>query len=99
LTAVGHFSSDSVPTLCRLSPKSDRKAAQIDLFDYVVRDGEQRRRHIDVERPRPIDLQVDHQLEFVRSLNREVGGLGALENASKILDAYLAKETNRARAI
>src|SRR5262245_29207524 len=66
-------------------------------FDHLVGAGEKRRR--DGEADRLGDLEVDHQLEFVRSLNREIGGLGALENASNILDAYLAKEVNRVSAI
>ena len=50
--------------------------------------GEQRRRHLDAERPRR--LQVDDELELGRLHDRQVGGLGALEDAAGI-DADLTK--------
>jgi hypothetical protein len=38
-----------------------KTTAEVDLFDHLVGAGEQRRRHLDAERPRGLD--VDKQLE------------------------------------
>jgi hypothetical protein len=52
------------------------------LFDHLVGDGEQGRRHLDAERPRR--LQVDDELKFGRLYDRKAGRLGALENAAGV---------------
>jgi hypothetical protein len=46
------------------------------LFDDLVSAGEQGRRHVDAQLLRC--LEVDHQLEFGRLLDRQVGGLLAI---------------------
>src|SRR5262249_22403986 len=45
-------------------------------LDHLVGAGEQRRWHVEAERPRSVE--VDHQLELRRLHNRQVHGLGAL---------------------
>jgi hypothetical protein len=51
--------------LVRFVPKTDMERA---LFNHIVCDGEQPRRHLDVEHSRR--LQVDDELEFGRLLDR-----------------------------
>src|SRR5499426_3745781 len=46
------------------------------LFDHLVGTREQRRRHVDLKRPR--GRKVDHEFELGRLHDRQVGGLGAL---------------------
>src|ERR1700690_1361169 len=52
------------------------------LFDHLVGDGEHPWRHLDAERARR--LQVDGEFEFGRLRDRQVGGLGALEDIAGI---------------
>ena len=52
------------------------------LFDHLVGDGEHPRRHLDAEGSRR--LKVDDKLELGRLHYRQVGGLGALEDAAGI---------------
>jgi hypothetical protein len=49
-----------------------------DLLDHFVGDCEERRGHVEPERPG--GLQVDHQLEPGRLLDRNVGGIRAAQN-------------------
>ena len=58
------------------------------LLDHVIGECEQCGWHFDVERPRR--LQVDNELKFGRLHDRQVGRLGALEDAAGI-NAYLTK--------
>jgi hypothetical protein len=62
--------------------RSGRESLRDQLLDDLVGDGEQPRRHFDSQRPRR--LQVDDKLEFGRLHDREIGGLGALEDRSRI---------------
>jgi hypothetical protein len=52
------------------------------LFDHLVGDGEQRRGHLKAEQPS--GLQVDGEFELDRLLDRQVGGLLALEDFASI---------------
>src|SRR5215831_13355674 len=52
-------------------------------FDHLVGTGEQRRRYLDAERPR--GLEVDHQLVFGWRLHRKIGRLFALEDAINVV--------------
>src|SRR5690348_1576427 len=47
-------------------------------LDHFVGTGEERLRHGEAERRR--SLEVDHQLEFGRLLDRQIGRLGALQD-------------------
>src|SRR5665213_3005629 len=55
---------------------------QVALFDHLVRRGEERRGDGDAERLR--SLQIDHQLELGWVLDRQVGGVRALQAAVDI---------------
>src|SRR5262245_5094343 len=52
------------------------------LFDYLVGAGEQRLRHREVEGPG--GFEVDKQLEFRGLLDRQIGGLRAVEDLSGV---------------
>src|SRR5207253_3223658 len=65
-------------------------------LDHLVGAAEQRDWKRESERLR--SLEVDHKLDFRRLLDRQVGGLLALENATDI-DAQEAKRVRKARAI
>jgi hypothetical protein len=59
-----------------------------DLFDHLVGNRKQRRRHSKAEHPS--GLEVDDQLELARLYDRQVRRPGALEDAAGI-DADLTK--------
>ena len=52
--------------------------------------GQHRGRHGEAERLG--GLEIDHQLEYRRLLDRQIGGLGAIEDLSGV-DAELAKDS------
>src|SRR6266487_2641415 len=51
-------------------------------FNHLVGAGEERRRHVEAERFR--GLEIDHQLVLGRCLHRKIGRLPALEDAINI---------------
>ena len=64
-------------------------------FDRVVGAREQRWR--DVETERPGCWQIDDKLERVYLLDRQVGGAGALKNATGVITAFvIARNSLRA---
>ena len=58
------------------------------LFDHLVGDGEHPWRHLDAEGSRR--MKVDDELELGQLQHRQLGGLGALEDAAGI-DTELTK--------
>ena len=52
-----------------------KKMYRVSLLDHLVGAGEQRRRNVDAKRLR--GLEIDHQLELGRLLDRQIGGLFA----------------------
>src|SRR3954454_23519106 len=56
-------------------------------FDYLVRAGEQRRRHLEAERLG--GLEVDNEFVLGRGLHRQVGGLLAIEDAINVAGCSL----------
>ncbi len=68
-----------VPTNVRLVPLATNAPQQTaDLFDHLVGERKQLRRHIETER---LDrLQIDDELEFRRQQNRQIGDHRAFKN-------------------
>src|SRR5436305_7159268 len=69
-------------TWAGLSPAGSHQLCLAHSFDHLVGAREQVRRNFKTEHPR--GLRVDDQLELGGLLDRQVGGLGALENAADI---------------
>jgi hypothetical protein len=68
---------------CLLCAKADScTAAKSVLFDHVVGFGEQCRWHCQSERLRC--LQINHEIEFARLHDRQVGGFSPFEDAADI---------------
>src|SRR5262249_24091367 len=65
-------------------------------FDHLVGAGEQRRRNFQVKRPGR--LEIDDELDFGRLHDRQIGGLGALEDASDIV-AHLTPHIGKISSI
>src|SRR3984893_12375366 len=66
------------------------------LLDHLVGAGEDRWR--DGQAERLGGLEIDHQLECGRLLDRQIGGLGALEDSSGV-NADLTIDSREARSI
>jgi hypothetical protein len=66
------------------------------LFNHLAGTGEQRGGYFKAERLGC--LEIDHQLEFGRLLDRQIGGLGALEDFSRVM-ADQAKGRSEAGSI
>src|SRR5262249_36062513 len=58
-----------------------QKRTSPSLFDHLVSAGKQQRRDGEIERPRR--REIDYQFKLGRSLHRELGRLGALEDAAE----------------
>src|SRR5260370_10838853 len=85
-------SKPSRATCCRSWPIS----ALEPLFDHLVGLRQERARHGEPERLG--GLEVDHQFEFGRLLDRQIGRLGAVEDLSGV-NADLAIDRSEARSI
>src|SRR6516225_3740468 len=66
------------------------------LFDHLIGAGEQRRRHLNAEDPR--GLEVERQLEAGRLLDRQFAGFLPFEDAADVF-AYYAIAVCRIRCI
>src|SRR5262249_25683080 len=92
----------SVALTCRVEEPSTASkadscsAAILSLFDHLVCDGEYARRNGEAERLGGV--KVDHELELGRLHDRQVGGLGTLENAARV-DAGLTIGIGKAGAV
>src|SRR4051794_40348468 len=73
------YQADATPYLGRSSTGWIAPALPGALFDHLVRAGEQRRRDVEAERLR--GLEVDRHFILGRRLHRQFGGLLTLENA------------------
>ena len=76
-----HNNAGRLPHLCA---RSRHWAVQqfTSSFDYVVGTSEQRRRNVNAEHLRSIE--IDHQLDLGRLLDRQVRNFGALQNLPNI---------------
>ena len=72
------FSVNADIPLRQLGATSRQQCSKQPLFDHLVGKGKQRRRKREVERFRR--LEIEHQLEFGRLLNRQIAGFCALED-------------------
>src|SRR5262249_6141152 len=70
----------------RFGPKADSCTAANSLFDQFVRSPDERVGDVDAERL--CGLEVYDQFDFGRLLDRQVGGLFALENAAGVDAGY-----------
>src|SRR5205807_7225804 len=92
--AVSAHHEISIPRRIRYSATAAPNRAR--LLDHLVGADEQRLRHGEAER-RGV-LQIDHELECGRLLDRQIGRLLALEDPSGV-NAALAKASGKAGSI
>src|SRR5262249_8112701 len=81
------------------SPPRRRAGSRTDVasFDHLVGAREQRGRDSQAESLG--GPPIDNKLEFCGLLNRQVSGIGALEDARNVVDAHLAKKVQDIGAV
>src|SRR5262249_50579429 len=98
--ASGHATLATKRTLlltwAGLPPAGSHQLCLAHSFDHLVGAGEQAIRHGEAERPRR--LEVDDQHELARLHDRQLRGLGTLEDATGI-DAQLTVLIRKARSV
>jgi putative ABC transport system substrate-binding protein len=86
---------DAIEWAGRRSSARGQKLARFDSIDYLVCCGEDARRNREPKRLG--GLEIDDKLERVYLLDRQVGGAGALKNATGVITAFvIARNSLRA---
>src|SRR5437870_10609894 len=88
--------STSMPFLITRSWAMTSSSSDVDSLDDLIRSPQQRIRDRQAERLR--GPRVDHELEFFRPLDRQLGGLGATQDLSDV-DATAAESLTQIRSI